>query len=155
MNMGRPISPEGVKRREQVLAAIESHWQEHGCGPTLRDLVAATGITAPGGVHVLVRELAQKGLVERMVSRSSAIWPKGLRQRIKNVALGGTAKKDKDILDACYEAMLPFTAKEYPIPENMPDTFPLGAGVTVADVRRIHSVWQDVAIAISAKAVSA
>lgn len=81
----RTVTPQGEKRRELLLAAIVEHWQQHGIGPTLLDLQRATGITTPNGVRVLILELERRGLVERKGFRAGAIWPKGLRGKIRNM----------------------------------------------------------------------
>ncbi len=53
------------------------------------------------------------------------------------------------LLEDCDAAMLPFAAKEYRIPESLPnDTLAIIRGLTVEDVRRIHRVRQDVLIAL-------
>lgn len=62
---GRTPRRAGEDRRGQILRAIEEYWQEHGRPPTIREISAAVGVTAPSVVAYHVGVLERNGLLRR------------------------------------------------------------------------------------------
>lgn len=54
-----------TKRQQQVYRFILGHCQQHGTGPTLRELSDAIGATSPNAVAWHLRALEREGLIVR------------------------------------------------------------------------------------------
>lgn len=73
-------------RQNEVMGAIWEHWRRYQVPPTLRELMAMTGVKSPNGIVGHLRLLASKGAIEwDRDGRSRMIFPAGLREKIKGV----------------------------------------------------------------------
>ncbi len=52
-----------TKRQQQVLDFIRRHIEEEGISPSVREICAHFGLSAPAGVHRILRTLQDKGLL--------------------------------------------------------------------------------------------
>ena len=71
MFMG-PLDPIGVymtKRQLLVLEAIESHWEQYSCGPTLQGIAEAIGVSSKSTVHAMIKRLEDGGWVTMQPNR--------------------------------------------------------------------------------------
>lgn len=60
-------------RQRYILGAIREHWRIHGVSPTVREIMAATGLASANAVSDHVRALREKGAlttVAKFQSRS-------------------------------------------------------------------------------------
>ena len=64
-----------TKRQQAVLDCIEECIREKGYGPTVREVCQSLGLSSPSTVHVHLKALEEKGLIERdpLKSRSIAL----------------------------------------------------------------------------------
>lgn len=62
-----------TKRQQAVLDCIESFIQEHGYGPTVREVCEKLGLSSPSTVHVHLKALEDKGLIHRDPLKSRSI----------------------------------------------------------------------------------
>ncbi|MCH4184625.1 MAG: transcriptional repressor LexA [Eggerthellaceae bacterium] len=62
-----------TKRQKAVLSCIESFIQEKGYGPTVREICQLMGLSSPSTVHVHLKALEEKGLIERDPLKSRSI----------------------------------------------------------------------------------
>lgn len=78
------MSQKITKRQQAVLSCIEAFIQEHGYGPTVREVCEMLGLSSPSTVHVHLKALEEKGLINRdplksrsitLVDRDSALSP--------------------------------------------------------------------------------
>ena len=69
-----------TKRRYEVLLAIASYWETNCLAPSLRDLMAATGIRSTSGVNYHVKALVEDGLLTQYVAP-------GAHHSCRNIAL--------------------------------------------------------------------
>lgn len=67
--MGQDIT----RRQQAVLDCIESFIQEHGYGPTVREVCEKLGLSSPSTVHVHLKALEDKGLIHRDPLKSRSI----------------------------------------------------------------------------------
>ena len=54
-----------TKRQQAVLDCIEECIREKGYGPTVREVCQSLGLSSPSTVHVHLKALEEKGLIER------------------------------------------------------------------------------------------
>jgi len=74
----------------RMLKAIRAHWARYGVGPTIRDLMAATGIGSPNGVVSHLNNMLAKGIIEwDRKGAARQLWPAGLREKIRQLAKAG------------------------------------------------------------------
>lgn len=65
---------EGItKRQQQVLTCIEEFIAEKGYGPTVREVCNRMGLSSPSTVHVHLRSLEERGLINRDPLKSRSI----------------------------------------------------------------------------------
>ena len=50
-------------RQQSVLDVIISHQQEHGIAPTVREIAAQLGLSAPAGIHRILNILKERGYI--------------------------------------------------------------------------------------------
>ena len=62
-----------TKRQQQVLSCIEEFIEEKGYGPTVREVCNKLGLRSPSTVHVHLRALEEKGLINRDPLKSRSI----------------------------------------------------------------------------------
>ncbi len=55
----------GVRRRDQILEAIEDFWIEHRFPPTVRELMRIVGLQSPRSVQVHLDKLEAEGRILR------------------------------------------------------------------------------------------
>ena len=67
--MKQPLSP----RQQVALDAIVDFHRKHGYMPSIRDLMAATGVRSPHGIHVHLLALVRKGYIRRTLGSSRSI----------------------------------------------------------------------------------
>lgn len=79
--MKEPDPP--TRRQLEILDIITKFWRDHGCSPTLRELMDITGITSPNGIHTHLKALVKKGDLERERILARSMWPAGLRDVIR------------------------------------------------------------------------
>ena len=46
-----------------VLKAIESHWDQYSCGPSLESLAEAVGVSSKSTIHAMIKRLQEGGWV--------------------------------------------------------------------------------------------
>jgi len=68
-----------TKNEAAVLLAIGAHFDRHGFGPTLRELVACTGVSSTSHAGFVLKRLEAKGLIARTrhIGRGLALTPEG------------------------------------------------------------------------------
>ena len=54
-----------TKRQQAVLDCVEAFIDEHGYGPTVREVCEVLGLSSPSTVHVHLKALEEKGLIRR------------------------------------------------------------------------------------------
>ena len=62
-----------TKRQKAVYDCIESFIQEHGYGPTVREVCESLGLSYPSTVHVHLKALEDKGFINRDPLKSRSI----------------------------------------------------------------------------------
>ena len=62
-----------TKRQKAVYDCIESFIQEHGYGPTVREVCESLGLSSPSTVHVHLKALEDKGFINRDPLKSRSI----------------------------------------------------------------------------------
>ncbi|MGN0262005.1 MAG: transcriptional repressor LexA [Eggerthellaceae bacterium] len=62
-----------TKRQRAVYDCIESFIQEHGYGPTVREVCESLGLSSPSTVHVHLKALEDKGYINRDPLKSRSI----------------------------------------------------------------------------------
>ena len=62
-----------TKRQQAVLDCIEAFIDEHGYGPTVREVCEVLGLSSPSTVHVHLKALEEKGLIRRDPLKSRSI----------------------------------------------------------------------------------
>lgn len=62
-----------TKRQQAVYNCIESFIQEHGYGPTVREVCESLGLSSPSTVHVHLKALEDKGFINRDPLKSRSI----------------------------------------------------------------------------------
>ena len=67
------MSDKVTKRQQAVLDCIEACIQEKGYGPTVREICQSLGLSSPSTVHVHLKALEEKGLINRDPLKSRSI----------------------------------------------------------------------------------
>ena len=62
-----------TKRQQSVYDCIESFVEEHGYGPTVREICKSLGLSSPSTVHVHLKSLEDKGYINRDPLKSRSV----------------------------------------------------------------------------------
>ena len=62
-----------TKRQQSVYDCIESFVEEHGYGPTVREICKSLGLSSPSTVHVHLKSLEDKGYIHRDPLKSRSV----------------------------------------------------------------------------------
>ena len=81
-----------TKRQKAVFDCITSFIEEKGYGPTVREVCEKLGLSSPSTVHVHLRALEEKGLINRDPLKSRSITVPGLSSG--SIALDSPAHDD-------------------------------------------------------------
>jgi repressor LexA len=68
---GRPVDLSS--RQQEILAYVNTHVDEHGYPPTVREIGQAVGLTSPSTVHAHLEKLAKAGLIRRDATKPRAL----------------------------------------------------------------------------------
>ncbi len=60
-------------RQQEILAYVNTHVDEHGYPPTVREIGQAVGLTSPSTVHAHLEKLAKAGLIRRDATKPRAL----------------------------------------------------------------------------------
>ena len=60
-------------RQTEILAYVNTHVDEHGYPPTVREIGQAVGLTSPSTVHAHLEKLAKAGLIRRDATKPRAL----------------------------------------------------------------------------------
>jgi repressor LexA len=62
-----------TSRQQEILAFVNSHVDEHGYPPTVREIGQAVGLTSPSTVHAHLAKLETAGLIRRDATKPRAL----------------------------------------------------------------------------------
>ena len=62
-----------TSRQQEILAFVNSHVDEHGYPPTVREIGQAVGLTSPSTVHAHLEKLEKAGLIRRDATKPRAL----------------------------------------------------------------------------------
>jgi repressor LexA len=57
-------------RQRDVLRFIDQYWHSHGCSPSYRLIAQGVGLKSTSQVHQLIKNLHERGFIERMPGRA-------------------------------------------------------------------------------------
>ena len=98
-----------VDKSEMVFEFMQKFIAENGYSPTVREICAACNIKSTATVFTYLKELADKGIINKVDNRNRAV---SLKQKVVNVPLIGTVAAGQPIFASeNYEDM-------YSIPKN-------------------------------------
>ncbi len=60
-------------RQQEILAYVNTHVDQHGYPPTVREIGQAVGLTSPSTVHAHLEKLAKAGLIRRDATKPRAL----------------------------------------------------------------------------------
>jgi repressor LexA len=60
-------------RQQEILAFVNTHVDEHGYPPTVREIGQAVGLTSPSTVHAHLEKLEKAGLIRRDATKPRAL----------------------------------------------------------------------------------
>ena len=60
-------------RQQEILAFVNTHVDEHGYPPTVREIGHAVGLTSPSTVHAHLEKLERAGLIRRDATKPRAL----------------------------------------------------------------------------------
>jgi len=62
-----------TSRQQEILAYVNTHVDEHGYPPTVREIGQAVGLTSPSTVHAHLEKLEKAGLIRRDATKPRAL----------------------------------------------------------------------------------
>ena len=62
-----------TSRQQEILAFVNTHVDEHGYPPTVREIGQAVGLTSPSTVHAHLEKLEKAGLIRRDATKPRAL----------------------------------------------------------------------------------
>jgi repressor LexA len=62
-----------TSRQQEILAFVNTHVDEHGYPPTVREIGSAVGLTSPSTVHAHLEKLEKAGLIRRDATKPRAL----------------------------------------------------------------------------------
>lgn len=65
-----------MNKNEEILQAIISYIQKHGYSPTTREIGDAVGLSSPSSVHLHLKQMLERGMLETDAGFSS---PRAIR----------------------------------------------------------------------------
>ena len=111
-----------VDKSEQVFEFMQKFIAENGYSPTVREICAACNIKSTATVFTYVKELADRGVINKVSNRNRAV---SLKQKVVNVPLIGTVAAGQPI----------FATENYEGIYSIPNNFFMGEDLFMLNVK--------------------